>query len=151
MEFQDQEDYNNQQEDNYVEIYSRRAIFWFSLIFTPIFGGIMMMLNLRWSGYKTPAWIVLLFSFAYYLLENLLLKSYLPSVVDFQKVTPQNATTLLGIMLAANLIGALVLIFYFYRKYFPEKDYYPRSIAGPLLVAFLLFILQLFLVGGAGR
>ncbi len=114
---------NNQDYD--VEIYSRSAIWGFSIFFSTIFGGILLMLNLKAAGHKKAGNQVLLFSVAYLLLSSLLL--------DALGANPY-------IALVFNMIGAAILTQYFFNKYFPETDYYPKSIAIPLLVSLLICI-----------
>lgn len=108
-----------------VEIYSRSAIWGFSIFFSTIFGGILLMLNLRAAGFKKAANQVLLFSVAYLLVSSLLLNAL--------GASPYTA-------LAFNMIGAAILTQYFFNKYFPETDYYPKSIIMPLLISVLVCI-----------
>jgi len=48
---------------------------------------------------------------------------------------------LFGLSLAFNIIGGLILTQYFFKKYFPDKDYYPKSIVTPVIVIVFIVIL----------
>lgn len=137
MDLQENDDYteDSQTEDNYdIEIYSKRAIFWFTFFFSTIFGGIMLMFNLRSAGYKKEALNVMLFSIVYYFFEN-----YAVSAISLPM-------TWLGLVsLAFNIPGALILSRYFFKQYFPEDDYYPKSIMNPLIISILLILFNVFI------
>jgi len=144
MEFDD----NNVQEehdDNYVEIYSKRAIFWFS-VFSPLFGGILLMLNLKAAGYKKAIYTILVFLILFALASNVLVNQFtLHYKVDF-KVFNQNLVILFVISSVLNVGCALILSQYFFRKYFPDNDYYPKNIQTPLLI-FISVMIFFMLVG----
>ena len=70
MEF-DENNGIEEQNGEAVEIYSRRAVWWFSF-FSPIIGGIMLAINLYKVGYKRAITGVILFSVLYYLVSNLI-------------------------------------------------------------------------------
>lgn len=126
MENEEYDDYTEASENYDIEIYSKRAIVGFSIFFSTIFGGVLLMINLREAGYKKAANLVLLFSVAYTLLGSVIM-SYVS--------TPSGAFALIF-----NGVGAYILTGYFFNKYFPEDDYYPKSIAKPLIVSLLICI-----------
>jgi hypothetical protein len=152
-----------EQGDDAVEIYSKRAIFWFSVLASPLFGGVLLMLNLKAAGYKTAMYVVSAFTILYYFAANLLL-AYLIDIykIDLQAyqaklmaykgntdIVDGKVVLLLAVGVAANIIGGLILSQYFFRKYFPEKDYYPKSIVSALLITIVvILLLRVFGLGG---
>ena len=68
-----EENQDAQQQEETVEIYSKRAIFWFCVLFNPIFGGALLMQNLRDVGYKREANKVIFSSILYFLVSQLIL------------------------------------------------------------------------------
>ena len=125
-----------------VEIYSKKAIFWFTLFFTTIFGGVMLAINLRKAGLNRGAVSVMLFAVGYYFLSSFAVSSGLKLV----QASKENLIFIAaGASVVANLIGGLILTGYYFKNYFPDDDYYPRSIQNPLIIALLLFIVQSFI------
>jgi hypothetical protein len=111
-----------------VDIYSRQAILGFSIFFSTIFGGVLLFWNLRNVGYKKAANGALLFSICYTLFCMLLVSS---------------VKTFAFAPLFFNVAGGIILSSYFFPKYFPDNDYYPKSIVKPLVIS-LLICLTLF-------
>jgi hypothetical protein len=116
----------DENQDEQVEIYSKWPIRLFSLFFSPIFGGVLLIINLRKAGYKQAIASVLLFSIGYTFITAMLLSS-------------------LGITgglipIIFNLMGGMILSDYFYKKYFPDEDYYPKPIWGALAVALVIYV-----------
>lgn len=160
MEFdenKDEEIENKYSEDDYVDIYSKRAILGFSVFFGVIFGGVLLMLNLRAAGFKRAAWQVLLFSAFYHILSGVLisatgLRVNVAAIKAGASGTPlnpadmQTVISLYALTLLINLAGGLVLTRYFFKKYFPDNDYYPKPIWTPLLVAILIAIAASYIV-----
>jgi len=109
-----------------VDIYSRRAVLGFSIFFSTLFGGVLLMINLWQVGYKKAAWVILAFSLGYTLLTSMIVRS----------MGIQNNFAAIGF----NLLGGVILINYFFPKYFPDEDYYPRPIWNALAVTILVFI-----------
>lgn len=135
MELQENDDYTEdpQAEDNYdIEIYSKRAIWGFSIFFSTIFGGVLLMLNLRSAGYKQAANLVLLFSLLYTIIGSIVI-----SYIGLQTS---------GAAIIFNGIGAAILTEYFFNKYFPENDYYPKSIMKPLAISLLICLVIVYFV-----
>jgi hypothetical protein len=122
------------QEDNQeagVEIYSKMAIRGFSIFFSTIFGGVLLFINLKNAGYKSAAYKVLAFAFGYTLV----------AAIIFSNIKAAGS----GGSIFFNLIGGVILADYFFPKYFPEQDYYPRPIWGALGIS-LIICLSIVLV-----
>ena len=155
MEF-DENNGIKEREDDYVEIYSKKAIWWFSILASPLFGGILLVLNLKSAGYKRAMYTVLAFVILYALVTNILINEYISVYkIDINKaVANGNNSQLLtfcGIVIGFNIIGGLILAQYFFRKYFPDDDYYPKSVATPIFITVLIMlVLKLLGFGGLG-
>jgi hypothetical protein len=149
MEFDENDDqpYN---EDDYVEIYSKKAIFWFS-VFSPLFAGILLIINLWVAGFKSAVYQVVAFIMAW-ALATYFVENEIATVLHINLNKP--ATTLDLNMLylnlasiAMNVLCGFILTRFFFKKYFPDDDYYPRSIQMPLFI-FIGFILFFMLIIG---
>lgn len=116
------------EQDDAVEIYSKNAIRGFSIFFSTIFGGALLYQNLKNAGYKKASYTVLGFSVAYTLL-TIILSNFIPR-------TPGSPFALV-----CNLIGGLILSEYFFPKYFPENDYYPKPIWNALGISILICVI----------
>lgn len=148
----DEQNVIDEEDGEAVEIYSRRAIWWFSIIPSPLFGGVLLSINLWAAGFKTAILQVMGFAIAATIGAELLVskllviykiaipKSYV--VTDVAQAEKFILVSLVGVVI--QLISATILTRYFFNKYFPDKDYYPKSIAGPLTVAIFLLLLNLF-------
>jgi hypothetical protein len=153
MEFEEHK--TEEQEEEYVDIYSKRAIFIFS-IFSNIYGGVLLIINLWNAGYKRAISQVLLFLAGFYYLSLLavkysgikidleVVKKASTGVPTFAQILPLLQIT--GLSLGLNLIAALVLTQYFFKKYFPDDDYYARPIWRPLIIYILLALFSRLLV-----
>jgi hypothetical protein len=154
MEFN--EDKVEEQPDDFVDIYSKRAIFGFS-IFSFLFAGVLLVLNLWAAGYKKAISQVLLFLVLFYLLyinvirysgikidTELLKKASSGATLTFGQLLPM--MELMGLIIALNIIGGLILTRYFFKKYFPDDDYYPKPIWRPLIIYILLSLFSRFLI-----
>jgi hypothetical protein len=137
-------------EDDYVEIYSKKAIFWFA-VFSPLYAAILLTINLWVAGFKSAVYQVVAFilawAFATYFVEN-----EVATVLHINLNKP--ATTIdLNLLylnlasIAMNIICGFILTRFFFKKYFPDDDYYPRSIQMPLFI-FIGFILFFMLIIG---
>ena len=144
METQETPEIDEQQpEEHGVAIYSKLAILLFSIIFDPIIGGVLLMLNLRSVGYKKEGTTVLLFSIAYYFVSGYLI-SYIANVLRI----PLTMDTLLKnpnpkiivSLIVLKIIGGGILAEYFFKKYFPHDDYEHKSIWKALLITILVLI-----------
>ena len=113
-------------------IYSKRAIYVFSIFFSSIFGGILLMQNLKDIGKKKEANIVLLVSI----------------LLTVSTIIIANIIRGRSIALVCNIAGAAILSEYFYKKYFPDEiDYEKKKIWKPLIIGIavsVIFILFIF-------
>ena len=124
-------------QDEAVEIYSRRAIRGFAIFFSPLFGGILLMINLRNVGYKKAANLVLAGSLAYTFLMG----------IAINYVLPANGMS----TIVFSVIGGILLADYVFPKYFPEEDYYPKPIWTPLLIGIGMCVLFFTLMYQSGQ
>jgi hypothetical protein len=129
----DENNVPEEQEGDYVEIYSKMAIWGFSIFVSPLFGGILLMLNLKAAGYKKAVNTVLIFTVCYVIASEAI-------IVFLTKVYKLNLYALGAVSIGLTLGGAFTIAEYFFNKYFPENDYYPKSIAKPLLIAAAVLI-----------
>lgn len=88
--------------DEIVKIYSKRAVWGFSIFFTTIFGGILLMQNLLSLNKKKQAYQVLAFSILYTALGI-----YLANISE----TPNTS-----INFAVNAVGGIILTEFFFQK-----------------------------------
>ncbi|HTH81834.1 MAG TPA: hypothetical protein VL490_02790 [Mucilaginibacter sp.] len=136
MDFDETNGQQPEQQD--IAIYSKWAILGFSIFFSPLFGGILLMINLRSVGFKKQATGILLFSIAYVFISAL--------VVFSVSGIPQNATALAIVQntqyviysLIAQIIGGGILAEYFYKKYFPAEQYRYKSVWRPLAIILII-------------
>ncbi len=110
-----------------INIYSEKAIWGFSIFFTTIFGGVLLMQNLRDIGKKKEASLVLILSCVYTALTIFLINLF---------DRPNTSITFLF-----NAAGGLVLTKYFFVKYFPkEHKYQKKKIWKPLIISIIILI-----------
>jgi hypothetical protein len=143
MESEENEDF--QPESEKIAIYSKWAILGFSVFFSPVAGGILLMMNLRRIGKKAEGFLVLICGIVYNILVEIVLLKVLG--MDIKKTAPQALLgnhQLIYYSLALYLLGGGVLAEIIFRRYFHADNYESRSIAVPLLILIgisLLFIL----------
>ncbi|AYL94984.1 hypothetical protein [Mucilaginibacter celer] len=158
MEF-DNNDEQKYSDDDYVDIYSRRAIFWFSTIFNVIFGGVLLSINLRLAGFKRAASQILFFSVFYEFAASFAVRALNikidPAAIKAAQsgaiLTPeqiQGPLTLLGVVLVLHATGGLILSRYFFKKYFPDDDYYAKPVLSAIFFAIMITLVLNFLIGG---
>ncbi|GAB3938499.1 hypothetical protein [Mucilaginibacter myungsuensis] len=115
-------DIQPEEEDNgegAVEIYSKWAIRGFSIL-SPIFGGALLFINLKNVGYKKAAYNALLASIGYFFLSAIVASLFRLNV---------------GFLpLLINYLGGVFLTEVFFKKHFPDDDYYPRPIWSALAI-----------------
>lgn len=109
-----------------VKIYSKKAIWGFSVFFTPVFGGILLRQNLIDCQKIKEANMVLLASTGFTILTILITNSM------------EKTSSLLTFGL--NMAGGAILSEYFFKKYFPEDDYEYKKIWKALLISVLITI-----------
>jgi hypothetical protein len=108
-------------------IYSKKAIWCFSVLFTTIFGGVLLMQNLKDVGKKKEAYLILLFSILYTAASI--------AIVNI----PEKSTSSLTFL--CNGIGGAILSEYFFLKYFPAtRKYGKKKIWKPLLISIAITI-----------
>ena len=108
------------------KIYSSRAVWGFSFLFTPLFGGILLMQNLRDIGREKKGTAVLMLSILMTALTIALL-----TVFDIDNR---------AVSFALNGAFASILTQYFYKKDFPDEAHYgKKKIWKPLIIGVLIF------------
>ncbi len=118
------------------QLYSKTLILIFSLLFSPIFAAVLLMLNLKTVGKNKERTIVLLFAVAYLFATAAILQ-----IFDL----PPNLTFI------ANVLGAAILNEYFWNKYLGRDiDYVKKSWIKPTLISVTVALLFLLLLMGAG-
>jgi hypothetical protein len=138
---QNEETEEPQQQEPRLAIYSKTAILVFSIFFSSIAGGVLLMLNLRSAGYKKEGTQVLLFSIMYYFLSAAILNYFikLPKI-DVNNPDLNMLIKPMAFSLIEGIIGGGILAEYFFRKYFPDDDYERKSVWRALLVVILIVI-----------
>ncbi|NVO31699.1 hypothetical protein [Hymenobacter lapidiphilus] len=111
---------------NAVKIYSKKAILGFSIIFAPIFGGVLLRQNLIDDNKKKEANIVLVTSILFTILTILIVNSM------------EKATSLLTYLL--NMGWGLILSEYFFKKYFPDNSHVYKNIWKSLFISIAITI-----------
>lgn len=109
------------------KIYSKKAIIGFSIFFSPIFGAVLLMQNLKDIKKHKDAYIILFFSII-----------FTAAVIYIVNIPSRPMTSLTYI---CNIIGGYILSEYFYKKYFlDEKSYPKKKIWKPLIISILITI-----------
>lgn len=128
---------NIQNEDEKPHLYSKWLILIFSLLFSPIFAAVLLMLNLKTIGKNKERFYVLLFAVGYLFATAAILQVF---------NLPPNLTFI------ANVIGAAILNEYFWNKYIgSEREYVKKSWIKPALVSVAVALFFLLLIMGAGN
>ncbi len=113
--------------DSFPKIYSKKTIVGFSVFFTTIFGGVLLMQNLRDIGKKKEAIQILFLSIGY---------SIITIVIANLPEKPITSLTFL-----CNMIGGIILAEYFFKKYFPDDEKYEKKkIWKPLVISIIITI-----------
>ncbi|HEY4194470.1 MAG TPA: hypothetical protein VGM63_02985 [Mucilaginibacter sp.] len=143
-----QETDGQQPEEQGIAIYSKVAILVFSIFFSPLIGGILLMLNLRSVGYKREGTRILLFALGYQLISSVVV-NYVAQMMRFKPGDPAMLKSPQVIVSVAilNIIGGGVLAEYFFKKYFPHDDYQHKSIWRALLITLIISIPLSMLLG----
>lgn len=119
-------------------IYSKGAIYGFSIFFSSIFGGVLLMQNLRDVGNHKEGNKILLLSGLYTILCIVILGTF-----------PSKSSTF---PLIFNIVGGLILSEYFYRQYFPDSNDYPKkTIWKALLISILISLPLVFFAIYSGQ
>ncbi len=125
----------NENNEDVIKIYSRSAIMGFSVFFTTVFGGVLLMQNFKDIGNKKMANTVLIFSILYTALSAVIILSAAPM-----------GSSLTIVM---NIIGGVILNEFFFRKYFSTgQELKHKKIWKPLIISLIItlpFIIALFI------
>ncbi len=134
MNVANEQDYNVDKLEGILKpmIYSKRAIWGFSFFFTSIFGGILLMQNLKDIEKRKEANLVLVVS--------ILLTVLTVVIISFFNIQNRSVSFL------CNIGAAGILTEIFYKKYFPdEADYDKKKIWKPLIIGICISV-ALFLL-----
>lgn len=113
--------------DSDLKFYSKQAIIGFTLLFSTIFGAVLLMQNLKDIEKKREANILLSLSILYTVLS-----SFIVNIPD----RPNFFLTYL-----CNFIGAMILTEFVYKKNFPDEEAFEKKkIWKPLMISFLIII-----------
>ena len=108
-----------------IKVIFQRVIFMFCLLFSTIFGAVILMSNLNSLKENKGKWQVLLFALLY-------TAGHAYTVFNF-------STTYIGLML--NLGGALILTEYFWNRYIGmEREFIRKSWTKPAIVSALITV-----------
>ncbi len=133
------EEYNQNahQQNKGIAIYSKMAVLGFCIFFNPLFGGVLLRANLRSIGKSAEGLSALLFSVLLFLVTAF--------IASFFQRYPMSSVFI------SNLAGGAIMVEYFFRKYFPDEEDYPKkSITRPILFSLLIVFVFLFLLLAAG-
>lgn len=115
---------------NAPEYYSQTAIYIFSILFSVIFGSILLAINCKNAGKKT--WPVILFAILYIALFVFVMDYFHLKTFKFNYII--------------NGVGVLIMYELFWNRYLgTATKYRVKSLWGPIIIGAILFIL--FLVG----
>ena len=120
------------------ELHSKRLIMMFSLFFSTIFGGALLMYNLKKTGHSKARTQVLIFCIFY-------------AFIPFMLITSFHLDN--NISIFANIIGGFILTEYFWNKFIGKTfEYKKRDWVKPTLISLAitipLAILVLYFGGG---
>ena len=114
------------------EFYSEKAIYLFSVIFSVIFGSVLMSINFRKTESKKGAFEVLGFGILFFIVQVYILSMF-PRKTIFT--------------LMFSMVGALILNYFFWRKYIgKDTKYRAKPIWIPLIIGVVLIAAYIFLM-----
>ena len=117
---------------NAPEYYSERAIYTFSVLFSVLFGSVLMAMNISRTEKKDSNWTVVLFGVAYTVIQIWVLS-----------LIPRNT----GLTLVASIGGAMILNQFFFKKYIgKETKYRARPIWIPLIIALAITVPLIYII-----
>ena len=106
-------------------LYSRKAIYLFSCLFTVIFGGILLSINLKKVNRKDVIWIILGYSIAYTAITGYIL-------IQLERYPL--------LTLLVSMLGSFALFNFFWKKYIgAETKYQTKPIWIPLIICIAIF------------
>lgn len=113
--------------DGMTAIYSKRAVWGFSIFFTPLVGGILLVQNLRQIGKKRDAYLVLGIA--------IVLTAITACVVNVPEKPRSGLTNI------CNFIGGAFLSEVLFKKYIRNPtDYANKKVWKPLIISVLVSI-----------
>jgi hypothetical protein len=116
---------------NNPKIYSSKVIWGFSVIFSTIFGGVLLMQNLKDIGKKKEANLVLVACILYTIATVI--------VVNI----PEHPKASFAYLI--NMAGGAILVNLVYKKYFPnDSEYEKKKIWKPLIISSIIVIPFIF-------
>lgn len=113
---------NNNQEKNadLPSLFSVKAIFLFSIIFSTFFASILMAFNLREINHKKAIVPLVSFGFIY--------------TATIASISQHLASAALVLAIALNIVGAFLIVHFFWNNYIGNVNFEKRSITTPLLI-----------------
>ena len=116
-----------EQNATFPSIYSKKAIWGFSFVFSAVFGGVLLMQNLKDIGKKKEAYMMLFLSIIF------------TAVTIFIVNIPEKPNS--SFTYICNAIGGYILSNYFFNKYIPDEDQYKnKKIWKPLIISIIITI-----------
>lgn len=107
------------------ELYSKRVIFAFSMIFSTIFGAVILMSNLKTKAEKKGRIQVLIFSIIY----------TIGTIISLNSISSTKLT------IPLNLLGALILNEYFWNRYLGKDiEFIKKSWVKPAIISLIVCI-----------
>ncbi|KXX69781.1 hypothetical protein [Flammeovirga sp. SJP92] len=116
-------------------IYSKKAIWGFSVLCSPIFGGVLLRSNLKQVEKNSEGNIVLLLS--------ILMTMGVMFIMELINTLGSSTSSL---TLPLNMIGGAVLSEYLFKKHLGEDNYEHKKIWKPLLISVVITLSVLALV-----
>ncbi len=121
-----------------IKLFSKSAIFAFTLFVSPLFGALLYADNLNRLGRTKPILSVIMFGLFFSLASGVILRLLLT-----------NAMLILPITFATNALGGYILTQLFWKNHLGDiETYEAKSIIGPLLIvlalsaALLMFVMK---------
>lgn len=113
-------------------LYSKRTIYWFTVLFSTIFGAVLLALNCRNIGSKKGSLEVLMFGTLYAFFQGFALS-----------LLPKNSILSLGF----SVLGAIILNQYFWKKYIGNDTIYRvNPIWKPLAVGVVISVVVFYAI-----
>jgi phosphate/sulfate permease len=112
------------------KLYSKRVVYIFSILFTCIFGSVLLYSNLKQLNKMKEARHVLIFGIIYTIISIIAVNFIL-----FLMHKDYNTT----LTLVVNIIGALIQENLYYKKFIPEK-FEKKSFIKPLIISLIIAI-----------
>jgi hypothetical protein len=118
---------------NAPQLYSRQVINIFSILFSVLFGGVLLAINLKTVNHKKAILPVLIYSIGYNVLMIYVINYMINSI-------PASRT---GLTLVFNMLGAIILYNFFWGRYigkdfrYRTKPFWIPLLIGILIIAFI--------------